>query len=233
MFIQEEKSFYSRQLLLPEIGETGQQKLKQARVLVIGAGGLGCPVLTYLAAAGVGHIGIVDADIIDKTNLHRQVLFGFSQIGMPKVEAAINRLKDLNPYVTLKGFYENLLPENAIEIIKSYDIVVDATDNFPVRYLINDSCVILDKPFVLGSIDRFQGQVSVMNFKDNNGVSGPTYRCLFPYPPKPESAPNCSQIGVIGVLPGIIGSFQANEVWRFPPNRLYRQDNVFAIPRNC
>lgn len=212
MLNQDEKLFYSRQLLLPEVGALGQQKLKQAKVLVIGAGGLGCPLLTYLTAAGVGNIGIVDADIIDKTNLHRQVLFGYSQVGMPKVDAAINRLKDLNPHVNFKGYFEKLLPENAIEIIQNYDIVVDATDNFPTRYLINDACVILDKPFVLGSIDRFQGQVSVMNFKDKNGNTGATYRCLFPSPPKPETAPNCVQIGVLGVLPGIVGSIQANEV---------------------
>ncbi len=212
MLSQKEKVFYDRQLILPEIGEEGQLKLKQAKVLVIGAGGLGCPLLTYLTAAGVGNIGIVDADIIDKTNLHRQVLFGFSQIGMPKVEAAINSLSDKNPNLSFKGYCEKLVAGNAIELIQDYDIVVDATDNFPARYLINDTCVILDKPFVLGSIDRFQGQISVMNFKDENGIAGPTYRCLFPFPPKPESAPNCAQNGVIGVLPGIVGSIQANEV---------------------
>jgi len=212
MLNQNEKSYYSRQVILPEIGEKGQEKLKQAKVLVIGAGGLGCPILTYLAAAGVGHIGIADADIIDKSNLHRQVLYGYSQSGMPKVEAATNRLKDLNPFVKFTGYYERLLPENANGIIKNYDIVVDATDNFPTRYLINDVCVILNKPFVLGSIDRFQGQVSVMNFREINGTIGPTYRCLFPEPPKPESAPSCAEIGVLGVLPGIIGSLQANEV---------------------
>jgi sulfur-carrier protein adenylyltransferase/sulfurtransferase len=207
-----EKAFYGRQILLTEIGEAGQEKLKLAKVLVIGAGGLGCPVLTYLAAAGVGNIGVMDADIIDESNLHRQVLYGVSHISKPKTEAAIERLQDLNPHIGFDGYFEKLTPGNALEIIKKYDLVVDATDNFPTRYLINDACVILNKPFVSGSIDRFQGQVAVLNFEDKNGVLGPTYRCVFPEPPKPESAPNCSQIGVIGVLPGIIGSFQANEI---------------------
>jgi len=208
----EEKSFYNRQLILPEIGEAGQKKLQHSKVLVVGAGGLGCPVLTYLTAAGVGNIGIIDADIVDKSNLHRQVLYGFSQIGLPKVKAAAERLKDLNPNINLQGYFEKLEPENALRIISNYDIVVDATDNFPSRYLINDTCIILDKPFVLGSIDRFQGQLSVMNFKDKDDVAGPSYRCLFPHPPEPESAPNCEQNGVIGVLPGIVGTMQANEV---------------------
>jgi len=206
-----EKQHYSRQLLLSEIGEKGQEKLKSAKVLVIGAGGLGCPVLSYLTAAGIGHIGIIDSDSVQKSNLHRQVLFAESQIGMPKVEAAISRLKDQNSHVKFTAHHFWLTNQNALELIGKYDFVVDATDNFPTRYLINDACVILNKPFVLGSIDRFQRQVSVLNFINLAGEKEPTYRCLFPNPPSPEVAPNCAENGVLGVLPGIIGSIQANE----------------------
>jgi adenylyltransferase/sulfurtransferase len=212
MLSKEENSYYSRHLLLKEIGEQGQLKLKNASVLVIGAGGLGCPVLSYLTGAGVGHIGVLDADHVEKTNLHRQFLFGTSKIGKPKTEAVISHLQDLNPHLSFTEHYLRLMPKNAIDIIKNYDIIVDATDNFPTRYLINDSCVILDKPCVYGSIDRFQGQVSVFNYADSDGTKGPTYRCLFPAPPSPETAPNCSQSGVLGVLPGIIGNLQASEV---------------------
>jgi adenylyltransferase/sulfurtransferase len=212
MLSKEENIYYSRQLLLKEIGKQGQLKLKNASVLVIGAGGLGCPVLSYLTGAGVGHIGILDADLVEKTNLHRQFLFGTSKIGKPKTKAVINHLEDLNPHISFTEHYLKLMPKNAIDIIKNYEIIVDATDNFPTRYLINDACIILDKPFVYGSIDRFQGQVSVFNYRDSNGTNGPTYRCLFPAPPSPETAPNCSQSGVIGILPGIVGSLQASEV---------------------
>jgi adenylyltransferase/sulfurtransferase len=212
MLSKEENIYYSRQLLLKEIGKQGQLKLKNASVLVIGAGGLGCPVLSYLTGAGVGHIGILDADLVEKTNLHRQFLFGTSKIGKPKTKAVINHLQDLNPHISFTEHYLKLMPKNAIDIIKNYEIIVDATDNFPTRYLINDACIILDKPFVYGSIDRFQGQVSVFNYRDSNGTNGPTYRCLFPAPPSPETAPNCSQSGVIGILPGIVGSLQASEV---------------------
>ena len=212
MLSKEENIYYSRQLLLQEIGEQGQLRLKNASVLVVGAGGLGCPVLSYLTGAGVGHIGILDADLVEKTNLHRQFLFGTSKIGQPKTEAVINHLKDLNPHISFTEHFLRLIAKNAIDIIKNYDIIVDATDNFPARYLINDACVILDKPFVSGSIDRFQGQISVFNYADYAGRKGPTYRCLFPAPPSPETAPDCSQSGVLGVLPGIIGSLQASEV---------------------
>ncbi len=212
MLSNEENIYYSRHLLLKEIGEQGQLKLKNARVLVIGAGGLGCPVLSYLTGAGVGHIGIIDADLVEKTNLHRQFLFGTSKIGQPKTEVVINHLKDLNPHISFTEHFLRLIPKNAIDIIKNYKIIVDATDNFPTRYLINDACVILDKPFVSGSIDRFQGQISVFNYADYAGRKGPTYRCLFPLPPSPKTAPDCSQNGVLGVLPGIIGNLQASEV---------------------
>ena len=213
MLSYEENIYYSRQLLLQEMGVQGQLKLKNASVLVIGAGGLGCPVLSYLTGAGVGHIGVLDADLVEKTNLHRQFLFGTSQIGKPKTEAVIRHLHDLNPHVSFTEHHLRLLPKNAIDIIRNYDIIVDATDNFPTRYLINDACVILDKPFVYGSIDRFQGQASVFNYSaTRNGIKGPTYRCLFPFPPIPNTVPDCSQNGVIGVLPGLIGNLQANEV---------------------
>jgi len=212
MLSNEENIYYSRHLLLEEIGEQGQLKLKNASVLIVGAGGLGCPVLSYLTGAGVGHIGILDADLVEKTNLHRQFLFGISNIGQPKTEAVIKHLKDLNPHISFTKHFLRLIPKNAIDIIKNYEIIVDATDNFPTRYLINDVCVILDKPFVSGSIDRFEGQISVFNYADYTGTKGPTYRCLFPAPPSPETAPDCSQNGVLGVLPGIIGNLQASEV---------------------
>jgi len=208
----QENQYYHRQLILPQIGKAGQQALKKANVLVIGAGGLGCPVLMSLCGVGVGRIGIIDPDKVTVSNLHRQMLYGFSQIGEFKAEAAINRLKDLNPNIVLNAYSERLSSENAIELISQYDVIVDATDNFPTRYLINDVCVYLDKPFVLGSIDRFQGQVSVLNFRDDQGNKWPTYRCIFPKPSAPETAPDCSQNGVIGVLPGVIGNLQANEV---------------------
>ena len=208
----QENQYYHRQLILPQIGKTGQQALKNANVLVIGAGGLGCPVLMSLSGVGVGRIGIIDPDKVTVSNLHRQVLYGFSQIGEFKAIAAVNRLKDLNPNIVLNAYSERFSSENAFELISQYDVIVDATDNFPTRYLINDVCVYLDKPFILGSIDRFQGQVSVLNFRDDQGNKWPTYRCLFPEPPAPEIAPDCSQNGVIGVLPGVIGNLQANEV---------------------
>ena len=170
----EEIQYYHRHLILPQIGKTGQQALKKANVLVIGAGGLGCPILMYLSGAGIGRIGIVDPDKVTVSNLHRQVLYGFSQVGEFKAEAAVNRLKDLNPNIVLKAYTQRLSPENAVDLISQYDVVVDATDNFPTRYLINDFCVYLDKPFVSGSVDRFQGQVSVLNFTDGQGNKWPT-----------------------------------------------------------
>ena len=198
---------YNRHIILPEIGIEGQQKLKAAKVLVIGAGGLGCPVLLYLTAAGVGEIGIVDEDIVDESNLQRQILYSVSDIRKHKVDAAIENLSSQNPYVRFTGFKERLSSANALKIIANYDIVVDGSDNFPTRYLVNDSCVMLNKPLVFGSVFKFEGQVSVFNY--NNG---PTYRCLYPQAPVPGEVPDCSEIGVIGVLPGMIGLLQANEV---------------------
>jgi len=198
---------YSRQTILPEVGIIGQAKLTNASVLVVGAGGLGSPVLLYLAAAGVGRIGIIDADKVDITNLQRQVLFVTEDEGKSKAETASKHLHALNPEIAIEVYPVWLSKHNALEIFSSYDIVVDGSDNFATRYLVNDACVILGKPLVFGSIFKFEGQVSVFNYK-----GGPTYRCLFPEPPAAGEVPNCSEIGVIGVLPGIIGTLQANEV---------------------
>lgn len=198
---------YSRQVILPEVGLIGQQKLTNASVLVVGAGGLGSPVLLYLAAAGVGRIGIIDADKVDVTNLQRQVLYVTEDEGKSKAEIAAKHLSALNPEINIDVYPVWLSKDNALDIFSKYDIVVDGSDNFATRYLVNDACVILKKPLVFGSIFKFEGQVSVFNYKD-----GPTYRCLFPEPPAAGEVPNCSEIGVIGVLPGIIGTLQANEV---------------------
>lgn len=203
----EENAYYSRQILIEEIGLSGQQKLSEAKVLVVGAGGLGCPVLQYIAAAGVGNIGIVDGDEVDISNLHRQILFGIDAIGKNKAQEAIKVLETHNPFIRFTAYPFLLNAENAIEILFQYDIVVDCTDNYETRFLVNDSCVLLNKPLIYGSIYRFEGQVSVFNY--NNG---PTYRCLYPEMPTQESTTNCSMSGVIGVLPGIIGLLQANEV---------------------
>jgi molybdopterin/thiamine biosynthesis adenylyltransferase/rhodanese-related sulfurtransferase/molybdopterin converting factor small subunit len=197
---------YSRHLLLPEVGVEGQRKLKAARVLTIGAGGLGSPLSLYLAAAGVGTIGIVDFDVVDLTNLQRQIVHGTGTLGHPKLESAKARLTDLNPNVKLETYETRLTAENALDIIREYDIVVDGTDNFPTRYLVNDACVLLDKPNVYGSIFRFEGQASVFYAKE-----GPCYRCLYSEPPPPGLVPSCAEGGVLGVLPGIIGSIQALE----------------------
>ncbi len=198
---------YSRHLILPEVGTLGQRKLKAARVLTIGAGGLGSPLGLYLAAAGVGTLGMVDFDVVDESNLHRQVLFGRSSVGRPKIQAAVDRLRDINPHIKVVPHEVRLDSSNALELFRDYDIVVDGTDNFPTRYLVNDACVLLGKPNVYGSIFRFEGQVSVFW-----GARGPCYRCLFPEPPPPGLVPSCAEGGVLGVLPGIIGSLQANEV---------------------
>lgn len=203
----EENVQYSRHLLLNEVGITGQEKLKAAKVLVIGAGGLGCPVLQYLTAAGVGKIGIIDDDTVDRTNLQRQILYTLDSIGKNKAICAAERLSQLNPFVNFDVIPEKLTVENAIELFQKYDIIVDGSDNFPTRYLVNDAAIITNRPVVFGSIYKFEGQVSVFNFE-----SGPTYRCLYPIPPTPDEVPNCSEIGVLGVLPGIIGALQANEV---------------------
>ena len=198
---------YNRHIILSEIGQTGQNKLSKAKVLVVGVGGLGCPVLQYLAAAGVGTIGIIDFDVVETSNLQRQVLFGSSSLGQNKADAAKNRLLDLNENITIISYPERLTFQNAIELFNQYDVIVDGTDNFETRYLINDACVITNKPLVFGAIFKFQGQVAVFNY--NNG---PTYRCAFPNMPKQGEVPNCSEVGVLGVLPGIIGTMQANEV---------------------
>jgi adenylyltransferase/sulfurtransferase len=197
---------YSRHLLLPEVGVEGQRKLKAARVLMIGAGGLGSPLSLYLAAAGVGTIGIVEFDVVDLTNLQRQIVHGTSTLGRPKLDSAKARLIDLNPNIKVIGHEGRLTSENALDIIRDYDIVIDGTDNFPTRYLVNDACVLLGKPNVYGSIFRFEGQASLFYAKE-----GPCYRCLYSEPPPPGLVPSCAEGGVLGVLPGIIGSIQALE----------------------
>lgn len=198
---------YNRHIILSEVGPSGQEKLNKAKVLVIGAGGLGCPILQYLAAAGIGEIGIVDFDVVELSNLQRQVLFGKSSLGKNKAIAAKDRLVDLNDEIKITAYPKALTYQNAIALFKLYDIIVDGSDNFETRYLVNDACIITNKPLVFGAIYKFEGQVSVFNY--NNG---PSYRCLFPNPPEKDAIPNCSEIGVLGVLPGIIGSMQANEV---------------------
>ncbi len=202
----EEKNRYSRQIQLNEIGVDGQEKLKKAKVLVIGAGGLGCPVLQYLAAAGIGAIGVIDFDLVEESNLHRQILFNSSLIGINKAIAAKEQLEKLNPFVTITAYPKKLDYQNAVSLFKDYDLIIDGTDNFATRYLVNDASLLAGKPFVYGAIHRFEGQVAVFNYKN-----GPTYRCLFPTPPKANTIPNCSESGVLGVLPGIIGTYQANE----------------------
>ena len=200
-------SRYSRHIILDEIGQAGQDKLSRAKVLVVGAGGLGCPVLQYLTAVGIGTLGIIDFDVVEESNLQRQILFGTSSLGINKAIAAKNRLEDLNPTITIEAYPEKLTPKNALEYFKIYDIIVDGTDNFTARYLVNDAAIITNKPVVYGAIYKFEGQVSVFNY-----IGGPSYRCLFATPPKEGSAANCSDVGVLGVLPGIIGTMQANEV---------------------
>ncbi len=197
---------YSRHLLIPEVGLEGQRKLKAASVLVVGTGGLGSPVALYLAAAGVGHIGLVDYDVVDASNLQRQVIHGTARLGDLKVESARDRLLDLNPDIEVEVYNEVLTSENAMRIAEGYDIIIDGTDNFPTRYLVNDLCVLTGKPNVYGSIFRFEGQVSVFDAR-----RGPCYRCLFPEPPPPGMVPSCAEGGVLGVLPGTIGTLQATE----------------------
>ncbi|MBS1575588.1 MAG: molybdopterin-synthase adenylyltransferase MoeB [Bacteroidetes bacterium] len=211
-FTREELARYDRHIIIPDFGLEAQKKLKTAKVLVIGSGGLGSPVLLYLAAAGVGTIGIVDFDVVDDSNLQRQVLFGVDEIGKLKAEAARNRLEALNPYIDIVVHNTRLTSENALSIIRQYDVVADGTDNFPTRYLVNDACVLLDKPNVYASIFQFEGQVSVFNYVNQKGERGPNYRDLYPTPPPPGLVPSCAEGGVLGVLPGIIGSLQALEV---------------------
>jgi molybdopterin/thiamine biosynthesis adenylyltransferase/rhodanese-related sulfurtransferase len=211
-FSKAELARYNRHIIIPEFGLEAQQKLKAAKVLVIGSGGLGSPVLLYLAAAGVGTIGIVDFDRVDDSNLQRQVLFGVESVGQPKVEAAKRRLEALNPYIQIKVYDTLINSQNALDIIKDYDVVADGTDNFPTRYLVNDACVLLGKTNVYASIFQFEGQVSVFNYRNADGETGPNYRDLYPTPPPPGLVPSCAEGGVLGVLPGIIGSMQASEV---------------------
>lgn len=211
-FTKEELERYSRHLIIPEFNIEGQRRLKKAKVLVVGSGGLGSPLLLYLTAAGVGTIGIVDFDVVDETNLQRQVLFTVNDLGNSKSGTAIKRLQGLNPNVRFVEHNTRLTTDNALEILADYDVVADGTDNFPTRYLVNDACVILEKTNVYASIFRFEGQVSVFNYADKDGTKGPNYRDLFPTPPPPGLVPSCAEGGVIGVLPGIIGSMQANEV---------------------
>jgi len=201
-----ERQRYRRHLQLAEIGEAGQQRLRQARVLVVGAGGLGCPILQYLAAAGVGTLGLADADQVELTNLPRQILYGPAEVGQPKVEAAARALRRLNDLIIYELHPIRVSPENVRELVAGYDVVVDGSDNFPTRYLLNDACVSLDKPLVSGAIYKFEGQVSVFNYQ-----GGPTYRCLFPEPPSAAEAPDCNTTGVLNVLPGLIGTVQATE----------------------
>jgi len=211
-FSKAELERYSRHLILPEFNIAGQRKLKSSKVLVVGTGGLGSPLLLYLAAAGVGSIGIVDFDVVDESNLQRQVLFTVDDVGTPKVDAAKRKLLALNPHIQIATYNIRLTSQNALEIIEPYDVVADGTDNFPTRYLVNDACVMLGKTNVYASIFRFEGQLSVFNYLDKDGDRGPTYRDLFPTPPPPGLVPSCAEGGVIGVLPGILGSLQANEV---------------------
>jgi sulfur-carrier protein adenylyltransferase/sulfurtransferase len=202
----EEIARYSRHLILPEVGMEGQRKLKQAKVAMIGAGGLGAPLGLYLAAAGVGRIGIVDFDVVDASNLQRQVIHGTDDIGRRKIDSAADRMRQINPNVVIDKYDTGLTSQNALEILRPYDIVVDGTDNFPTRYLVNDACVLLNKPNVYGSIFRFEGQATVFAYED-----GPCYRCLYPEPPPPGLVPSCAEGGVLGILPGMIGVIQATE----------------------
>lgn len=202
----EEVQRYSRHLIMPEVGMTGQKKLKAASVLLIGAGGLGSPLAMYLAAAGVGRIGLVDYDVVDTTNLQRQIIHGTKDVGRPKLESAKARILDINPHVQVDAYPVPLTSANALEIFAPYDIIIDGTDNFPTRYLTNDACVLLGKPNVYGSIFRFEGQLSVFY-----AAEGPCYRCLFPEPPPPGLVPSCAEGGVLGILPGTVGAMQATE----------------------
>lgn len=204
---QEEYERYSRHIILPEVGMEGQKRLKAASVLCIGTGGLGAPLLMYLAAAGIGRIGIVDFDVVDSSNLHRQVIHGSSWVGKPKIESAKSRILEINPNCQIDLYETRLTSENALDIVKNYDVVADGTDNFPTRYLVNDACVLLNKPNVYGSIFRFEGQATVFNYE-----GGPNYRDLYPEPPPPGLVPSCAEGGVLGVLCGIIGTIQATEV---------------------
>src|SRR5437764_700867 len=197
---------YSRHLIMPEVGMEGQLKLKAAKVLCIGAGGLGSPLALYLGAAGVGTLGIVDFDVVDYTNLQRQIIHSTADVGRPKLDSAAEKLKAMNPFLNIKKFNTRLSSDNAVELFKEFDVIADGTDNFPTRYLVNDACVLTGKPNVYGSIFRFDGQASVFFAK-----KGPCYRCLYPEPPPPNLVPSCAEGGVLGVLPGVVGTIQATE----------------------
>lgn len=235
-----EMNRYSRQIMLPEFGLEGQMKLKNAKILVIGAGGLGCPILQYLAASGVGHLGIVDNDLVDVSNLHRQILYHKTDIGLAKATTAAKKLEALNPFIQTKVYEVRLDSSNVNAIFQGYDLVIDGSDNFATRYLVNDTCVKLGTPLIFGSILKFEGQVSVFNFQN-----GPQYRDLFPEPPPKDEVPNCSDIGVIGILPGLIGMYMANEAIKvicglgtslsgklLHINSLTNATNIFNIPKN-
>ncbi|MFM7400287.1 MAG: molybdopterin-synthase adenylyltransferase MoeB [Bacteroidota bacterium] len=211
-FSRAELARYDRHIIIPDFGMEAQQKLKAARVLVVGSGGLGSPLLLYLAAAGVGTIGIVEFDTVDDSNLQRQVLYGQEDVGRLKADAAKARLVSLNPHIDIVLHHTRLTSENALDIVRQYDVVADGTDNFPTRYLVNDACVLAGKTNIYASIFQFEGQVSVFNYTNNAGETGPNYRDLYPAPPPPGLVPSCAEGGVLGVLPGIIGSMQASEV---------------------
>ncbi len=198
---------YSRHLIMPEVGMEGQLKIKAAKVLCIGAGGLGSPLALYLGAAGVGTLGIVDFDVVDYTNLQRQIIHSTADVGRKKLDSAADKLKAINPFLNIRKFDTRLSSDNAIELFREFDIIADGTDNFPTRYLVNDACVITGKPNVYGSIFRFEGQASIFATKD-----GPCYRCLYPEPPPPGLVPSCAEGGVLGILPGLVGVIQATEV---------------------
>tara|TARA_B100001093_G_scaffold482683_1_gene514548 strand:+ start:3161 stop:4288 length:1128 start_codon:yes stop_codon:yes gene_type:complete len=241
VFSDSEKQYYLRHLSLEAIGDVGQMRLKKASVLVIGAGGLGCPVLQYLVAAGIGKIGIVDSDRVEISNLQRQVLFFPEDTGELKASVAQKRLSKYNPHITIEAFAERLSPGNVKQIFNSFEIIVDGSDNFPTRYLVNDACVLMNKVLVHGSIFQFHGQVSVFNFN-----KGPTYRCLFPEPPTKNTLPSCSEAGVLGVLPGIIGTIQATETIKLITgvgetlsgklllyDALSQETNIVTLEANC
>lgn len=207
----EERERYARHLSIPDFGEAAQLRLRESKVLIVGAGGLGSPLLLYLAAAGVGTLGFIDPDVVEPHNLQRQVLYGNDDVGRPKVEAAEDRLRGINPLIRLIPIHDRLTSFNALDILKDYDVIADGSDNFPTRYLVNDACVLLDKVNVFGSVFRFEGQVTVFNALRESGERGPNYRDLFPSPPPPNLVPDCATGGVLGVLPGMVGSFQAIE----------------------
>lgn len=232
-FTNSEKERYARQFALPEFGTDGQERLRNASVLIIGAGGLGSPLSMYLAAAGVGRIGIIDSDVVDRSNLHRQVLFGEDDVGVQKVLRARDRMLAINPHIEVEPIAERLTSQNALDIFRRFDIIADGTDNFATRYLASDAAVLADRPLVYGSVFRFEGQVTVLHHD-----GGPCYRCLFPQPPLPGTVPNCAEGGVLGVMPGIIGSLQALEVIKLATGigepmagRLLSHDGLAGISR--